>query len=52
VEVRVVEPIPGDWQVLHSSHAYEKVEAHTLAFPVKIPKESGVKISYRVRLTW
>jgi hypothetical protein len=52
VEVRVVEPIPGDWQVLHSSHAYEKVEAHTLAFPVKIPKESGVKISYRVRLTF
>jgi hypothetical protein len=52
VEVRVVEPIPGDWQVLHASHAYEKVEAHTLAFPVKIPKESGVRISYRVRLTW
>jgi hypothetical protein len=52
VEVRVVEPIPGDWQVLHATHRYEKVEAHTLAFPVKIPKESGVKITYRVRLTF
>jgi hypothetical protein len=52
VEVRVVEPIPGDWQVLHSTHRYEKVEAHTLAFPVKIPKDSGVKITYRVRLTF
>ena len=52
VEVRVVEPIPGDWQVLHSTHRYDKVEAHTLAFPVKIPKESGVKITYRVRLTF
>ncbi len=52
VEVTVVEPIPGDWQVLYSSHAYEKVEAHTLEFPVKIAKESGVKIKYRVRLTF
>ena len=52
VEVTVVEPIPGDWQVLYSSHAYEKVEAHTLQFPVKIPKESGVKVAYRVRLTF
>lgn len=52
VEVKVVEPVPGDWQVLHASHTYEKVEAHTLQFPVKIPKESGVKIRYRVRLTF
>jgi len=52
VEVTVVEPIPGDWEVLHASHAYKKVEAHTLEFPVKVPKESGVKIAYRVRLTF
>lgn len=52
VEVTVIEPIPGDWQVLHSSHTYQKMEAHTLKFPVKIPKESGVKVSYRVRFTF
>ncbi|MFQ5840197.1 MAG: DUF4139 domain-containing protein [Candidatus Methylomirabilales bacterium] len=52
VEVTVVEPIPGDWQVLYATHAYEKVEAHTLTFLVTVPKESGVKIRYRVRLTF
>lgn len=52
VEVTVVEPIPGDWQVLYASHTYKKVEAHTLEFPVKVPKESGVKIAYRVRITF
>lgn len=51
VEVTVVEPIPGDWAVLHASHAYKKIEAHTLEFPVKMPKESGVTIDYRVRVT-
>lgn len=50
VEVTVVEPIPGDWTVLHASHASKKIEAHTLEFPVKVPKESGVKINYRVRI--
>ncbi|MFQ5880949.1 MAG: DUF4139 domain-containing protein [Candidatus Methylomirabilales bacterium] len=52
VEVTVIEPIPGDWQVLHASHSYQKVEAHTLKFPVKISKDSGVKVKYRVRLTF
>lgn len=50
VEVMVVEPIPGDWDVLHASHAHKKIEAHTLEFAVKVPKESGVKINYRVRM--
>lgn len=52
VEVTVVEPIPGDWKVLHASHAYKKIEAHTLEFPLKVPKESGVTINYRVRITF
>jgi len=50
VEVTVVEPIPGDWTVLHATHAHKKIEAHTLEFPIKVPKESGVKINYRVRI--
>jgi hypothetical protein len=52
VEVTVVEPIPGDWTVLHATHAHKKIEAHTLEFPIKVPKESGVKINYRVRITF
>jgi len=48
--VTVVEPVPGDWQVLHSSHPFEKVEAHTLRYRIAVPKESAVKLAYRVRI--
>jgi hypothetical protein len=48
--VTVVEPVPGDWQVLHSTHPYEKVEAHTLRYQIPVPKEGNVKLVYRVRL--
>jgi hypothetical protein len=48
--VTVIEPVPGDWQVLASTHAWEKVEAHTLKYEIPVPKESSVKLTYRVRL--
>jgi hypothetical protein len=48
--VTVIEPIPGDWQVLHSTHKYEKVEAHTLKYQIPVPKEGSTKLIYRVRL--
>jgi hypothetical protein len=47
--VTVVEPVPGDWLVMHSSHAYEKVEAHTLRYRVPVPKDGTTKIAYRIR---
>jgi hypothetical protein len=49
VTVAVVEPVPGDWEVLRSSHTPEKVEAHTLRFAVPVPKDGAAKLSYRVR---
>ena len=48
--VTVIEPVPGDWQVLNSTHAWEKPEAHTLRFTVVVPKEGAAKIVYRVRI--
>jgi hypothetical protein len=48
--VTVIEPVPGEWHVLQSSHPFEKVEAHTLRYRVPIPKESAVKLTYRVRI--
>jgi hypothetical protein len=48
--VTVIEPVPGDWQVLHSTHAFEKPQAQTLKFEVPVPKESAAKIVYRVRI--
>ncbi|MBI4011772.1 MAG: DUF4139 domain-containing protein [Candidatus Rokubacteria bacterium] len=48
--VTVIEPVPGDWQVLSSTHPYEKVEAHTLRYRIPVPAEGAVKLTYRVRL--
>ena len=48
--VTVIEPVPGDWQVLHASHAFDKPEAHTLRFSIPVPKEGAAKLVYRVRI--
>ncbi|PYN76825.1 MAG: DUF4139 domain-containing protein [Candidatus Rokuibacteriota bacterium] len=48
--VTVIEPVPGDWQVLASNHSYEKIEAHTLKYQIAVPKEGAAKIAYRVRI--
>ena len=48
--VTVIEPVPGDWQVLTSSHTYEKIQAHTLKYQVPVPKEGATKLAYRVRI--
>jgi hypothetical protein len=48
--VTVIEPVPGDWQVLASTHPYEKVESHTLKYEIPVPKEGAAKLTYRVRI--
>jgi hypothetical protein len=48
--VTVIEPVPGDWQMLHATHAFEKPEAHTLRFAVTVPKDGQARLVYRVRI--
>ncbi len=50
VTVSVIEPIPGDWEILQNSHDYEKVEAHTVQFEVPVEKDEEAKLRYRVRI--
>ena len=50
--VTVIEPVPGDWQVLNATHTYEKPEAHTLTFEIPVPKEGAAKLTYRVRVRY
>lgn len=50
--VTVIEPVPGDWQVLNATHKAEKREAHTLQFEVPVPKEGAAKLTYRVRFRY
>ena len=50
VKVKVIEPIPGDWKMLSSSHEYTKTEAFTAEFNVHVPKDKETKLTYRVRM--
>ena len=52
VQVTIVEPVPGDWDVIKTSHPYDKTEAHTLQYVVKIPKDGKTTVNYRVRMRW
>ncbi len=48
VNIKVIEPIPGDWEMIDSSHNYTKTEAFTAEFNVLVPKDEEVKITYKV----
>jgi len=50
VVVKVVEPIPGDWKILSSSHDYKKTEAFTAEFNIPVQKNKETKLTYRVRM--
>jgi hypothetical protein len=52
VTVRVLEPLPGDWEILRSSHPCQKVEAGKGLFLVQVPAEGSATLTYRVRAKW
>ena len=50
--IEVMEPVGGDWDIITSSHAAEKLDAHTFKFDVDVPARGEEKITYRVRVRW
>jgi hypothetical protein len=50
VVVKVIEPIPGDWMMLSSSHEHKKTEAFTAEFNIPVEKDKEAKLTYRVRM--
>jgi hypothetical protein len=52
VTVEVVEPMPGDWEVIKASHPHEKPQAFTALWKIPVPKDGSAKLSYRVRVRW
>ena len=52
VVVKVVEPVPGDWKMLASSHEFSKSEAFTAEFLVPVRRDSEAKVTYRVRMRY
>ncbi len=54
VEIRVVERMFrwSEWTILQASHEYEKKDARTVEFRVKVPKDGEVTVTYTVRYRW
>jgi len=41
-----------EWDILKSSHPFEKKDVQTIEFPIRVPKDGEVKITYLVRYRW
>lgn len=54
VEVRVVEKLwrYTGWEVISSSANYEKKDASTIEYIVKVPKNGEAKVTYTAKYTW
>jgi hypothetical protein len=50
VTVEVIEPMPGDWEMVRTTHPYEKVQAFTAGFSIAVPREGASTLTYRVRV--
>jgi hypothetical protein len=52
VTVRVVEPIPGDWQILTESQPHTQSSARSAMWDVAVPANGKSTLTYRVRTQW
>jgi hypothetical protein len=50
ITVRVIEPIPGDWTMISSSHEFTKTGAFAAEFSIPVPKDKEVKLTYMVSI--
>lgn len=52
ITVQVNEPIGGDWEMLSSTHKYEKTAAWAAQFRVPVEKNGTSVLRYRIRAKW
>ena len=52
ITVEVVEPMPGDWEVIRATHPHEKVQAFAAKWSIPVPQDGEAKLTYRVRVRW
>ncbi len=50
ISVEVREQVGGDWEILTSSHPYEKLSAFGVSFAVPVPANGEATLTYRVRI--
>jgi hypothetical protein len=52
VDVDVIEPASGDWEIVSSSQKAVKEDANTFSFRVPVPANGSARVEYRVRVRW
>jgi hypothetical protein len=52
VIVKVVEPLPGDWEILSENRKHVKETATTAAWQIAVPAKSEAELTYRVRVKY
>lgn len=50
VTVKVVEPVPGDWEILNENLPHKKESSNTVVWHVTVPAEGRALLSYRVKV--
>ena len=50
VEIKIVEPIPGDWEILEESHSHIKESSSAASWRIPVPAKGEAKLIYRVRV--
>jgi hypothetical protein len=48
--VKVREPVPGDWEMVKSSHPYKKTAAHTVEWNIPVPARGKTILRYQVKV--
>lgn len=49
-EVRIVETLPGDWQILAESTPHQQTTANRATWPVTVPAGGEIELTYTVRV--
>ncbi len=52
VDVMLVEPVGGDWEIISSSHEFTKLDAWTFTFEPEVSALGETTVTYRVRVRW
>lgn len=52
VEVTLMEPVGGDWEILSSTHRWEQVDAFTFTLTPRVEARGETRVEYRVRVRW
>ncbi len=49
--VTVLEPLPGEWEILEESRPHERIDAHTVRWRLPVPARGSAALEWRVRST-